>query len=87
MVDGIRNVESSLGSGIKNVTTIEIENAKVARKSLVAKKNILEGDFFTSDNVDIKRPGTGISPMRIDEIIGTKSRKNYKKDEVIENNK
>ena len=86
MVHAIRNVEKSLGSGIKKVTDIEIENAKVARKSLVAKKKIMKGEFFTKENIAIKRPGTGISPMRIDEIIGIKSKNVYNLDDIIEIN-
>ena len=84
MVNAIRNVEKSLGSGIKKVTDIEIENARVARKSLVAKSKIMKGEFFTKENVAIKRPGTGISPMRIDEIIGTKSKNSYNPDDILE---
>ena len=54
-----------------------------ARKSLVAKQNIKKGDLFSENNLTIKRPGSGISPMKWEEIIGTISKKNYKKDDLI----
>ncbi len=84
MVNSIRMVQKSLGNGVKKVTDIELENAKVARKSIVAKSNISKGDIFTFENIHIKRPGTGISPKRIYEIIGTKAKNNYKQDDLID---
>ena len=83
MVNSIRIVEEALGSGIKKVSEVEIDNSKVARKSIVAKRDIVAGEVFTLENIDIKRPGTGISPMRIYEIIGTTSQNNYKIDDLI----
>ena len=84
MVKGIREIERALGSGVKKPSPSEIKNKYIVRKSLVALKLINPGDLFTYDNVGSKRPGYGISPMKIDEIIGKISRKTFKKDELID---
>lgn len=83
MVDGIRNIEVALGHGVKQLSESEKKNMTIARKSLVAKNNISIGEVFSEDNLTIKRPGTGLSPMEWDNVIGTISRKNYEADEVI----
>ena len=83
MVHAIRNVEKALGSGIKKPSHSELKNKPIARKSLVAAKPILKGEVFTQENLTVKRPGTGISPMRWDEIIGQKASKDYQQDELI----
>ena len=83
MVHAIRSVEKALGSGIKKPSHSELKNKPIARKSLVAEKPILKGEVFTQENLTVKRPGTGISPMRWDEIIGQKASKNYQQDELI----
>ena len=83
MVSAIRNIELALGSSVKKPSKSESKNIEIARKSLVAKTNIKKGEIFTENNVTIKRPGNGISPMRWDEIIGTVSQKDYKEDELI----
>jgi N,N'-diacetyllegionaminate synthase len=83
MVEGIRNIETALGSSIKKPTPSELPNIKVARKSIVAKKDIKKGDIFSEDNLTVKRPSGGISPMRWDEIIGTVATKDYREDEII----
>lgn len=83
MVKSIRNIELALGNGLKKPSKSEIPNMKIARKSIVANTEIQEGDVFTEENIAIKRPGTGISPMEWDNFIGTKALKNYKKDELI----
>lgn len=83
MVSAIRNIEAALGNDEKIVTPSEINNRMIARKSIVASKIILKGDFFTEENLTTKRPGTGISPMLWYEIIGTRASKNYYKDEAI----
>ena len=83
MVKAIRNIELALGSNIKKPSPSETPNIKVARKSIVASCNIQKGDVFTQDNLAIKRPGNGISPMKWDDIIGTISTKNYIEDEPI----
>ena len=83
MVVAIRNVEKAMGSGIKYPSQSEIKNISVVRKSIVALKDINIGDEFTENNLSIKRPGTGISPMKWDEYLGKYSDKNYKKDDLI----
>lgn len=84
MVTSIRNIEIALGDGIKKPTNSEIENARVARKSIVARCNINVGEIFTEENLTTKRPGVGINPMEWDSIIGKSSTKFYQKDDLIE---
>ena len=83
MVKAIRNIELALGSSVKKSSKSETPNIKVARKSIVASKTIKIGNIFTEDNLSIKRPGNGISPMRWDEIVGTIAKKEYSRDELI----
>lgn len=83
MVSAIRNIELALGDGIKKASPSEYKNMAIARKSIVAKQNIKAGEVFTQDNITVKRPGTGISAMRWDEIIGTKASRDYVEDELI----
>lgn len=83
MVKGIRNIELALGSGIKKPSNSEKPNMVVARKSIVAKTSIKEGDTFSEDNLTIKRPGSGISPMLWDNIIGNSAKKDYIVDDKI----
>ena len=83
MVSSIRNIEKSLGDGLKKPTKSEMEMRLVARKSLVANQNIQKGDVFTLENVAVKRPGNGISPMKINEILGTKSQHSFKVNDLI----
>jgi N-acetylneuraminate synthase len=83
MVLRIRNIEKALGSPIKNPTTSELKNIKVARKSIVASIPIKKGEIFSEDNLTTKRPGTGISPMEWERIIGTPSPKDFYQDEII----
>ena len=84
MISGIRNIEKALGTGIKKPSPSELKNKPVARKSIVAAAPIKKGETFTEMNITVKRPGTGITPMRWDEIIGRKAAKPYRKDELIE---
>ena len=84
MVDSIRNIEKSLGSGIKQVSNSERKNIVIARKSIIAAKDIKKGEFFTEDNLTVKRPGNGISPMRWNEVIGKIAIRNFVEDELIE---
>ena len=84
MVTGIRNVERALGDGIKRPSRSEMKNIAIARKSLVASQAIRAGDRFTSVNLATKRPGTGVSPMRWDEVIGQIARRDFAADELIE---
>ncbi len=83
MVDSVRIIERALGDGKKRPTGLELENSKVARKSIVASRNIKKGEVLTEENITTKRPGTGISPMLWDKVIGTKAVKDYKEDEQI----
>jgi N,N'-diacetyllegionaminate synthase len=71
MVRAVRNVESSLGSGVKEVADAERANIEVARKSIVAARPIKKGEVLTEENITVKRPGNGISPMQWDAVIGT----------------
>ena len=83
MVSAIRNVEVSLGDGIKKPADVELKNIPIARKSIVAQIPIRKGEMFTEMNLTVKRPGTGISPMRWDEVIGTVAKRDYVADELI----
>ncbi len=83
MIKSIRNIEKSMGNGVKSPTKSEIKNIKIVRKSIVAKKNIKKGEKFSNKNLTIKRPGTGISPMKWESFLGKKANKNYKIDELI----
>ena len=84
MIAGIRNIEKALGSCEKKVTDSERENAAIARKSIMASRPIKKGEVFTEENLTAKRPGTGISPMRWNEVIGKVSDKDYHEDEMIQ---
>lgn len=83
MVNAIRNIEKSLGDGIKMPSKSEFKNIEIARKSIVASQSIKIGETLTKQNITTKRPGNGISPMKWNSIIGTKSTKNYKEDDLI----
>ena len=83
MVVAIRDVEKALGDGIKRPTKEEEEIKKVARRSIVAKVDILEGTVITEDMLNIKRPGTGISPSKLNDVLRKKAIKNIKKDEIL----
>jgi N,N'-diacetyllegionaminate synthase len=84
MVDAIRNVEVALGDGVKRPSASELKNRPIARKSLVAIRAIRAGESFSPDNVSTKRPGTGISPMRWDEVMGRVAPRDFSADELIE---
>lgn len=84
MVSAIRNIEQALGDGEKKVSTSEQANIAVARKSIVAAYDIKKGEELTEDNLTVKRPGTGISPMRWEEVVGTKAVRDFQEDEIIE---
>lgn len=83
MVKSIRQVETALGSSMKISTRSENKNRDIARKSLVAAKAIQKGDIFSPDNLAIKRPGSGISPMCYWDLLGKRSDKDYSEDELI----
>ena len=84
MVQAIRNIEKALGSSEKNPSPSELKNRPIARKSIVAAKTILKGEVYSEDNLAVKRPGTGISPMRWDDVIGQTATRNYEADEMID---
>lgn len=84
MVQAIRNIERSLGDGIKKPSSSEIKNIAVVRKSIVAKKCINKGEVFTTDNITSKRPGTGVNPMEWDNVIGKAAKGDFAEDEMIE---
>ena len=84
LVDGIRNIEKALGNGIKVPSSSEKKNIPIARKSIVAKTNIKKGDIFTEENLTIKRPGDGISPMKWYNVLGQRAKKDFVADERIE---
>ena len=84
LVKAVRDVEVSLGNGIKKPTLSELENRTVVRKSIVATKIIKKGDVFTEDNLTAKRPGTGLNPMLWDHIMARKARRDFMPDEEIE---
>lgn len=84
MVEAVRNVEAAMGDGIKRPSRSEEANIKIARKSIVAKTAIKKGETFGEGNLTIKRPGTGISPLRWDEVIGKPAPRDFAPDEAIE---
>lgn len=84
LCEGIRIVEKCLGTRNKIVTDSERKNKIVARKSIVAKKEIKKGETFTINNITVKRPGNGISPMHWYEILGKTAQRNFLEDELIE---
>lgn len=84
MVSAIRNIEQALGSGEKAVSPSERKNIAVARKSIVAKRAIKAGERLTEDNLTVKRPGSGVSPMRWRDVLGTAAIRDFEEDELIE---
>ncbi len=83
MVEGIRNIERALGDGVKRPSPSELKNKPIARKSLVAIRPIRAGETLSAENMTAKRPGTGLSPMRWDEVIGRTAIKDFGVDELI----
>ncbi|WP_314807989.1 N-acetylneuraminate synthase [Capnocytophaga granulosa] len=85
MVSAIRNIEKAIGgSGLKEVSKSEEKNKPIARKSIVASTDIKKGNIFTPENLTVKRPGTGISAMQWDEVIGKEAKRDFQEDELIE---
>jgi N,N'-diacetyllegionaminate synthase len=84
MVTAIRNIEQAMGDGIKKPTVNEINTKLIVRKSIVAECAIAQGEVFTVDNLTVKRPGGGLSPMLWDDVLGRKARHDFKPDEFIE---
>ena len=83
MVTAIRNIEKAIGSGEKKPSDSEKKNITVVRKSIIAKKPISKGEVFSENNLGVKRPGTGLSPILWDEIIGSRATKDFELDELI----
>lgn len=84
MVQSIRHIEKALGKGDKTPSPSEKKNIAVARKSIVAKRMIKAGEELTEENITVKRPGSGISPMKWFDVIGTIAVKDFQEDELIE---
>ena len=84
MVCAIRNIEKSLGDGVKRLTPSELRNKNVVRQSLVASKSIKVGEVFSAQNITTKRPGSGISPMNWDVVMGRKAVRDFLENELIE---
>jgi len=84
LVISIRNVEKALGDGLKKPTASELRNSKVVRKSILAKKNIKKGDILSEDNLTVKRPADGLSPMKWKNVVGKIACKNFNIDDKIE---
>lgn len=83
LCEGVRKAELMLGSEEKKVTESERKNVFIARKSIVAKRKILENEIFSEENITCKRPGNGISPIHWYEVLGKRAEKNFEKDELI----
>jgi N,N'-diacetyllegionaminate synthase len=83
MVQSIRNIEKALGFDEKIASASESKNIQISRKSIVASKIIQKGEIFSEENLTVKRPGNGISPMRWDEFIGKIAQSNFSEDELI----
>ncbi len=84
MVSAIRHIEKAMGNGIKQPSPSELKNRAIARKSIVAAEAIHAGELFTEKNITVKRPGTGITPMKWDEVIGKSAKRDFTEDELIE---
>ena len=84
MVTAVRHIESALGTGEKTVSASERKNVDIARKSIVARRAIRRGEALTEDNITVKRPGGGVSPMRWFEVLGTRAARDFMEDELIE---
>ena len=84
MVRSIRTIERAMGDGVKKVSPSERKNIAIARKSIVARRPIKKGETLTEENLAVKRPGTGISPMHWFEVLGTRAVRDFGEDELIE---
>ncbi len=84
MVAAIRNIECALGDGVKRPSKSEQKNRSIARKSIVARRQITVGELFSEDNLAVKRPGTGISPMQWDDVVGKPASRQFEIDEFIQ---
>lgn len=84
MIKAVRNIETALGSSEKKPSPSELKNLAAARKSIVARRNIRQGELLTEENLAVKRPGAGISPMRYPDVLGTRAVRDFKADQFIE---
>lgn len=84
MITAVRNIERAIGDGLKRPTASEQKNKSVVRKSIVAARDIKAGEVFTEANLGVKRPGTGLSPMRWDEVLGKKAPRDFGADDLVE---
>ncbi len=84
LVRGVRRIEQMLGNGVKEPSPSERPNMTAARKSLVASRPIAAGELYTTENLTVKRPGNGVSPMRWDQVLGTPAKRDFAQDELIE---
>lgn len=84
MVTSIRNIESALGTGHKHVSESERKNIEIVRKSIVAACPIKKGEIFTEYNLTVKRPATGVSPMKWESVVGTVAKRDFEEEEAIE---
>ena len=84
MIRAIRNIEKALGCGIKKPSLSECKNKIIVRKSIVAKSKIEKGTRFTIENITVKRPGKGISPLEWDRVLGQTAKRSFAEDELIE---
>ena len=84
LISAIRNVSLALGDGIKRPSSDELKTRAIVRKSIVASSNIRKGEIFNEHNLALKRPGTGISPMLINELFGKTASRDFEVDELIE---
>lgn len=84
LVREVRRVEAMLGTGVKAVADAERSNIEVARKSIIAARAIAEGEVLTEENLTVKRPGGGVSPLLWDSVIGRKAIRAFEPDELIE---
>ena len=84
MVSAIRNIEQALGSGHKIISESERKNIEIARKSIVAARPIETGELLTEENLTVKRPGNGISPMRWNEVVGTRAVQSFNEEDPIQ---
>ena len=83
MIEGVRKITIALGDGVKKISPSEKKNIKIARTSIVAAKEIKKGEKFTTQNLTIKRPGNGISPMKLFKIVGKFAKRSFLEDELI----
>ena len=84
MIQGIRNIELAIGNGVKMPTKSELKNIQISRKSIVASRIIKTGEVFSQDNMTVKRPGDGMSPMMWDKILDQTADRDYMEDEKIQ---